>query len=222
MAPETPNLPLPLSETPEQSKTCSKALWALLTTTAEVEETTRRISSSPALLDETREMANVLAGQLVGAGAETVAAVIAKTMAHFGVRDLPAQQQRSVLAPYIETLAEVPKVCLLQALRAWHRCELYPDEPGRHAFMPRASEIYALAKPRTEKLRKAAYRAKRVIEYQPKAPRPPPSAEEKAKVQAMLAEFRSGGKNPLADPPNPSVSRQAMADRLRRAAEDGR
>ncbi len=61
---------------------------------------------------------------------------------------------------------------------------------------PNLAQFRDKVKARAEVIRAAAYRARRIAEYQ--LPKPPPSAEEKARVREMMADLKGilGGKRP--------------------------
>lgn len=163
-------------------------------------------------------MASSLSDACRPAGDIELTGLIVAQMAHFGVRDLPARQQAAVVAPYLDTLRAMPMSIMVAAFRAWHECKLYPNDPGRHAFMPRAPELFALANPRLQKLRQAAYRAKAALEYRAPLPKPRPTAEDRAKVAEMLADFRCSKPMP-SDGLRPTGHNHQVAERLRQEAE---
>lgn len=121
---------------------------------------------------------------------------------------------------YLETLAPFPIGAVREAFAAWNRCELYPDQPGRHAFYPRAPELFALATKARNHAALIHYRLRRAMEYVEKAPRVIPK-EEAAKVaadlKALAANLKSGATMP--EPIRPSRSPQEVAADLRRAED---
>lgn len=219
---DTPTLPMPLSETPEPLRICSKALRSCLIEGGDYRAAVQAICSSPALWNETKDLVAQIEEAARPATEIEIFQIVAEMMPHFGIRDLTPEHNAALMEPYLDVLKEFPEGVLRAAKLAWMKGELYPNDIGRHAFMPKAVELKKLADPRVEKIRKAAYRAREAIKQRPAGPRPDKTPEEKAKVAAILAEFQSGAANPLSDPPKPSVSRHTVADRLRRAAEAGR
>lgn len=82
-----------------------------------------------------------------------------------GVPDRPPEQWAVLFAPYPKTLGELPAMCIDDAFERWHRAEMYPDQPGRHAYYPKPAELFHLAQKSRQELYKAAWRAKQAAAY---------------------------------------------------------
>lgn len=96
---------------------------------------------------------------------------------------------------YVDALGNVPAEAIDVAIQRWNRCEMYPDEKGRHAFFPRPAELYALAEPKRLELGKAAYRARMALQkVEADTHRQPMTAE--AAAERRQAAIDAGVLNP--------------------------
>lgn len=156
-------------------------------------------------------------------------AELAKQAQTFHIPDRTSEQWADVLGVYLDALQPLSSEMLDEAFVRWNRSELYPREPGRHAFFPKPAELFALAERSRLEIGKALYRARRAMEHVEKLPPPTPSPEERGARRQQLID--AGFLNPdgsvnLAPPktmPTETRTREshaAMAERIRARADD--
>lgn len=178
------------------------------------------MARTPALLDEARKVAPLLAARMAPNTPEDIVTQIGRLKSVYGLGDRTEGEWEALGEAYIEALEPIPAECLAHAIVVWNRTGDRFPLPG---------QIYKLAKEEQTKLQLAAWRARKASEYRDHH-RPPPSAEERAKVKAMLDELRGpdgavrfGGAEPKTIPPAPRPTYRTpaqMAEDLRRAADE--
>lgn len=132
----------------------------------------------------------------------------------FPMIDLPEETWEMLWNSYVDALKDFSVDVVREAFAMWNRCELYPKDPGRHAFFPSAAELFALSKKYVDGLRMISYRAKHAVTAaeQRKNVSASPTEDERTKVREMMAEVK---KQPLPTFNASSFTPQQMADRLR-------
>jgi hypothetical protein len=205
----------------------SEGLRSLLLGSGDAKGAARIIAINPTLRAQAEAQLPWLERALEPAEPEQILLLLARHAPALGLKDMSEESWGLLFEPYLEALGDLPLTALEEAFIRWNKGELYPKEPGRHAFFPRPAEIRKLAEPARNELGKAANRIKLAIKHVENAPKPEPSAEEKAAVRAqMQAEgFLVDGKFVLPKKdagPRPAPTGetpQQMAARLRAEAE---
>lgn len=221
------------------SELCSKGLWKLLTEFRDDEDNSssrdgalRIIAINPKLRDECRQILPELQQRHEPAGPEGLMVILIRNAAAFGLAGKKPGEWATLFSTYLEVLEVLSAEALDDAFLRWGRCEMYPKEPGRHAFYPRAPELFHLAQKSRLELGSAIWRAKKALEWVDKLPRPEPTKEERAArrqdliAQGILKPDGSVNMDVKAVPPRPPNSvisgqtPQQMAERIRAAAAE--
>ncbi len=190
---EQPQLPALMPEaTPEGAiPLCSPGLAPLLTASNvnEAHEAVRNIARRPALLEECRLILPALEAALAPSVASSLIEVLVEESAPFGLgaRKILDDEWTARWAPYLRALEGMSVALLRAAFVSWNRCEMYPDQKGRHAFYPQPAELFALAQQHRSKVALMRYRARQAMKYE--AERPPPKRERMTKADMIAAGF---------------------------------
>ncbi len=148
----------------------------------------------------------------------------------FSVPDRSPEAWADMLGAYLDALAPLSADMIDDAFIRWNRSELYPDQPGRHAFFPKPAEIYALAERSRLELAGAAFRAREAAKRIDQKAVAAPTVVDRARNRQALIDagmMTEDGRVilpevkgvPPASRPTGETPHQ-MAERLRAAAED--
>ena len=213
------------------SEICSKGLWRLLTDTGiERAEAVRLIGLNPKLRGELEHILPILEAKAAPLTPEVLAERLARQWVTFSVPDRSAAEWAAMVAPYLDALAPLSADMIDDAFIRWNRSELYPDQPGRHAFFPKPAEIYALAERSRLELAGAAFRAREAAKRIDQKAVAAPTVVDRARNRQALIDagmMTEDGRVilpevkgvPPASRPTGETPHQ-MAERLRAAAED--
>lgn len=172
----------------------------------------KAISGSPALREEARRFLPSLVSRAKTASREDLTRKFARHALAFGITDRAPGEWNQLLGIYHEVLGKLPEEAIDEAFRAWGRNELYPKDPGRHAFFPKPNELFALADRAQREIQIACYRAKKAMEKiegdKPFVKKP----EDAAKISSMLADFKA---KPMPTPKGPRQTQAQIAAALR-------
>lgn len=197
------------------SEECSKELWRRLTESGDAKEAARLIGRVPALLAEVRRIAPRLNARQQPTGAEGVLAQLVPLIPVYGVSDRSESEWAAFWGAYIDALEILPPEALAEAIVAYNR---------QAKFFPKPGELFMLAQEAATRVRTAAYRAKKAAEWREPGPSPMTvSDEERARRKAEVDALRRGGlglKSFAELHPPRHADRHAVADRLRRTADD--
>lgn len=195
-------------------------LWKLLTdASSDGGSAARLISLNPTLRAEVEEKAGLIMDRSAPADPKMLALVLRQHARILAVPDQSDESWADMFGVYLDMLGPLPIESVSRAFERWHRGELYPKDPGRHAFFPKPAEVYSLAEPLMLELKMAAYRARKALEHV-EAHRPREKTPEDAEtIRQMLSEFRGSAKAMPGDPRRPLESPQQVAQRLREAAD---
>ena len=130
----------------------------------------RLIAINRTLRDEVERVAPVLAERSRAAAPEELMKRLVENAAPLGVPNRAPEEWATIFGVYLDALAVLPAEAIDEAFARWNRAELYPKEPGRHAFYPKPAELFTLAQPTHLRLRQAAWRAQRALEYVDRLP----------------------------------------------------
>lgn len=184
---------------------CSPALFARLSSDAKTDDVVRELAADPVIRADAIAARSALERRQRPCGAEGIAILIMPLVGVYGLADRNEEQWASFWKTYIDALGDLPFDALDQAVKSYAR---------EGEFFPKPAQLYKLAEPVAIKIRVAAWRAKRIAEYKaPVVKRV--SEEDRAKVRAMLDEFKVKPLPPSATKETP----QQMAERLRKLAE---
>jgi hypothetical protein len=188
----------------------------------------RIIAVNPTLRDQAESQLPWLERALEPAAAEEILALLMRHGPALNMRDLSPEAWSLLLEPYVDALGDMPITALEEAFVRWNKGELYPKEPGRHAFFPKPAELHKLAEPARNELGQAKHRIQLAMKHVEAGAKPEPTPEEREAVRAqMKAEgfLSEEGKLRLPKrPPGPprathGETPQQMAARLRETAE---
>jgi hypothetical protein len=172
------------------SEAYGAGLWRLLTDAGNPEGV-RLIALNRTLRDENERKLPFLAARVAPMPQQDLMAVLVKHAVTFGVQARTDGEWATILGVYLDALSMLPAEAVDVAFERWHRAELYPAQPGRHAFMPKPAELYALAEPTLIKLRMALHRARKAHDHIERTkPREKTEADILA-IQKMAAEFKT-------------------------------
>lgn len=178
------------------SELCSKGLWKLLSATKDDEQdrtssegAIRIIAINPTLRDECGRILPQLQARHAPAGPEGLMAILISNAPAFGIGSKAPEEWATLFGSYLVALEPLSAEALEDAFLRWNRGEMYPKEPGRHAFYPRAAELFHLAQKSRLELGTAIWRARKALEYVDRLPKPQPTPEERAaRRQALIDE----------------------------------
>jgi hypothetical protein len=152
------------------------------------------IAINPTLRAEAERALPAVEAALTPADSDDLTVVLARARPAYGIGAMSEIEWRERVLPYLRALDGLPLGCIKRAFVMWDRCELYPDEPKRHAFYPQPAELFTLATKARNTLGQAQYRIRKALERVEKAPGPKHSPEEiAAQLQADIA---AGLRNP--------------------------
>lgn len=202
-------LPLPLPERNASTvyEACTKPLRDLLLDATDAKEAVRRVSRNPGYLDEIKDIAPLVARLGGPVGKDGVYVALQPLLILFGAPDLGHE---ALLDTWVEiyqnALEKLPKEALEFAVSEYIRV-------GK-AFFPKPSDLNRLAEAKATQIRTLTWRVRQCADAVPPPAAREKTAEEKAEVARMLAEFRA---KPM---PPPKVngtyeSQSHMAERLR-------
>lgn len=200
---------------------CGAGLWKLLAESDDRDGAIRLISINKTLRARLQDLYPDIERRTRVATTEQIGEFVAELFVQFRVNEEDKSRVAVMVRPYLDALERTQVEALEIARTRWNRAELYPAQPGRHAFMPQPAELVALAAPSQEALTKARNRARLALEHVETAEKPKTTPEEAAEMRAALkglAQQISGG----AVAPGPArVGRtpQQVAEDLRRAAD---
>ena len=180
----------------------------------------RLIALRPVLREEAERILPVLNQRLQKSDKAEMVKVLTRHALIFGIGDRQPEEWRTLFEVYHDILQQFSLPILEEAFRRWNKCELYPKDPGRHAFFPKPAELFSLGEAYATEIRTAAWRAKKALEWaEAKAP-VVISDEERALVKAGLQELARSlpAKAGMPMTPRPPRSPQEVAQRLREAA----
>lgn len=209
-----------LSSTGNGSRPCSAGLWKLLTEGEDGASAIRLVAINPTLRAELDRVAPSLIGALTPADPASLMLELVRHAPALGVHAKDDGEWAALFGVYLDALADLPLGAVSEAFARWHRSELYPKDPGRHAFFPKPAELYSLAAPWWTKIRTAAWRARRAVEYvERKLPREIPEEERKAVAEGLKTFAEQLAKRrEIPRAVGPRMSRQAMAEQIMRGA----
>lgn len=212
-------LPLEGGTVMRASDQCSAALWRKLTDgEAKPAEAARVIARTPALLEEARRLAPMLAERAKAMGAEMVMARLIQLGPTYGLRDLSDGEWAALFRTYLDVLEDLPEEAFEAGVVAYAK---------EGVFFPKPAEIFKPADKVARDLRMAAYRSKLALEHQEAEPvRQRTAAEREADIQeAIRLGFLTPDRKPVLDlkrvptddppPAKPYESRAEMAAHLR-------
>lgn len=188
----------------------------------------RRIATSPALIAEAKAVTQQLDDRQVAMGRTAVLERMIRLAPIFGFTNRKPGEWAELFTAYMDSLETLPAEALELAIVDWNRAKLYPNDPKRCAFFPKPAELFKLAEPYSIKMRLAAWRAGQAIDWREKNPPPRTAAERKAdREEAIRLGYMNpdGSMNlrpkgiPPAARPQPGVTPQMLADRVRALAE---
>jgi hypothetical protein len=196
---------------------CSEGLWRCLTESEGAEDAVRKIARNPTMLDEAKAAAPRLAARTRPGGAEAVLAALVPLKTVYGLGDKSEGEWVAFWGAYVDALEVLPAEAIVEAIVIYNR---------QGAHFPKPGELFKIADVAAKNLHIAAYRAKKAADYRERHA-PAPSAEDRAKVKALLDELRGPDGSirlgmkamPRAAGPAPGLTRQGMADKLRRQAD---
>lgn len=165
---------------------CSKALRFWLIDENDQTVAIRRIAATPHLLAEAKSMVDELARASEPIKRNDLLELLVLAAPALGVPDRPPEQWAVLFAPYPKTLGELPAMCIDDAFERWHRAEMYPDQPGRHAYYPKPAELFHLAKKSRSELSRAAWRIRQAMAYVDRSPRRKTDDERRREVQKSI------------------------------------
>lgn len=145
----------------------------------------RLIAINPVLRAEFQSVLGKLEANALPITPDALTAILRHAAPDLGLVVAPEVMDR-LLAPYLETLADMPERAVVSALDRWRASELYPKDPGRHSVFPRPDELEALAQPARIEIKAALYRAHQAVEAIKRLPPPEPTAEEMAARRQFL------------------------------------
>lgn len=88
----------------------------------------------------------------------------------YQIPDRPPAQWAALFAPYLAALEGLSAEMVDDAFLRWSRGEMYPQQPGRHAFYPKPAELHHLAQKSRLELHKALTRARKALDYVERLP----------------------------------------------------
>lgn len=161
---EQPNLP---TITQPSATECSAQLYRCLTEIPDGGQAIRLIAKTPALRAEVQQMLPVLCEQMHEGPAvpTTLHVELVRHALTLGVADRTDGEWIDLLSIYAKALEKFSFGAIQGAFVRWNRCELYPNEPGRHGFFPKPAEIHALAQKHMNEIGMAYWRAKKALEF---------------------------------------------------------
>lgn len=174
------------------SELCSKGLWKLLAMSKEDEDhgsrdgAIRIIAINPTLREECGRILPQLQARHAPAGPEGLMKVLIENAPAFGIAAKSPKEWGALFQSYLAALEPLSIEALEDAFIRWNRGEMYPKEPGRHAFYPRAAELNHLAQKSRLELGTAIWRAKKAMEYVERLPKPEVTPEERAARRQQL------------------------------------
>jgi hypothetical protein len=180
----------------------------------------RRCARSPDLLAEVRDRGPMIARLAAPLDVGDVFQILQPIMLiydppEFSDDDAGHAATKAWKGEWAKALRNTPREALKEAVAAWiARGDM--DNPRRRGSFPKPADLLKLAESKAAKIHSAAWRVRKALEAAPAAQRQEPSAEEKAEVKRLAAEFKA--RPAPADAP-PAVTRQQMAERLRQAAD---
>lgn len=156
--------------TPPGSKPWSAALGRLLTEGTDSAGAQRKIALSPNLRSEASRILPNLEAALsaesdVEAREMALMELLMRNAPGFGVTAKSDAEWSYLFEDYLTILGAFPIGAITDAFARWKRCEMYPNEPGRHAFYPKTPELFYLANRYMTEIRMAYYRAKKALEF---------------------------------------------------------
>lgn len=149
----------------------------------------RIIAINPVLRAEAEALLPQVRQALAPSNGSDILTVLVNREPQFGIPQMTEGQAAERYGDYLDDLEGFSAAIVFEAFRAWRRCEMYPDQPGRHAFYPRGAEIRTLAQRVQSKLGQAQYRCKLALEYVDKAPPKRIDPEERKRVGQMMREL---------------------------------
>jgi hypothetical protein len=219
-------LALPLEGGAINAKTLSEALTPTLVRVLDesdsAEEAARRIAARPALLEECRDKANLVKAIAAPLSDEGIYACLGPLFITFGKPDFGSGRDASALAQawlrvYYDALKRVPRQALEYAVSEHIRV----GKP----FMPKPSELNKLAEKEAESIRRLAWRVQKAAASEQvdfgRRKYGPQTDEDRAAVAELKEALRSGTLlKPMPREPRPAGGQHALAEDLRRRADD--
>lgn len=197
------------------SDECSPALWKRLVEADDADHAARSIARNPALKAEVAQVAPRLAEWAKPAEPDRIMRKLVELAPIYGIGDRSATEWGVLFRAYLEALAPLPFESIEVACTLWNREASYFPKPG---------ELFKLAEGSANRLRLAAWRARKAAEYVDNLPPPAPSDEDRARVAQMAADLRRelGAKKRDFHHqfPRPARPQFAEADRLRKLADE--
>lgn len=173
VVPAAANLPLVGGESSKCSDLCGPGLWRLLSEGEDRDGAIRLITINQTLRARLADVAPGLAERAAPIDPEELMVRLVKLWMALRLPERTTQEWEATTEVYVDTLGQIPAEAIDTAILRWNQAEMYPDQPGRHAFFPTPAELFHLARPRHLLIAKAAYRAqlamKRVTQAPPKA-----------------------------------------------------
>jgi len=203
------------------SETCSPGLWKLLTEGEDWRGAVRLIAINDTLRAQVPGTLEYLKALSRPADPEWIIAELARQAPAFGLAARRPEEWATLFGVYLDEIGTLSEEAIADAFHRWHHNELYPNDPGRHGFMPKPNEINALAKKVVNDNANARFRARQALRHQEKPKPHEPSPEDRARVRAMLAEFKAAPKPMPGFHGKPKMSQHEMAERIRAQASAG-
>ena len=135
----------------------------MLTQGDDAKAAVKTLQRAPAFMDILRQRSMELKAALEPSDRERVTLLLIQQAIVFGVPDRSQEEWGTLFGIYHQTLGEFSEAILAEAFARWNRAELYPKEPGRHAFFPKPAELHALASAYKRDLYQAMGRAKSAL-----------------------------------------------------------
>lgn len=146
----------------------------------------RLIAINPTLRAELARVRPILEAKMAPLSEVDLMRRLVENAPAFGIPNRSPEQWAALFGSYLEALVPLSGEMIDDAFVRWNRGELYPKEPGRHAFYPRPAELFKLAEKHRLELSMARWRALRAAEYVDKIPPRVPTQEERAARRQQL------------------------------------
>ena len=179
-------------------------MFARLSSDGQTEDIVRELARDPVIKADALAARSALERRQRPCGQEGIALLVMPLAALYAMPDRSESEWVTFWRLYIDALGDLPFEALDYAVKEYVK---------QGEFFPKPAALFKIAEPIAIKLRVAAWRAKRITEYQP-AIAHRISDEERQRVREMLAEFKM---KPIQTARNRETPHE-MAERLRKMA----
>jgi hypothetical protein len=174
-----PSLPLAESSETKSYRACSPDLFKRLSETGDTNALVAECARVPSIREAAQAALEPLQARSRGCGAKGVARLVVPLATLYGLADRSEEEWATYWSFYIAALGSLPYEALEQAVAQYVK---------QGEFFPKPAALYKLAEPYAERVRIAAWRAKRIAEHRPDA-KPHMTAAERADMRAKLSEL---------------------------------